>query len=135
MISFVYFDLGGVVIRDFSGTNKWGEMKKYLGVSEKIDQEFDELYDKYEDEELNLNRDVDTLIPIFKKKFGIKFPPGFSIFKYLVDHFEKNESIWPVIGKIRLQTRVGLLTNYVSQDVLRHQRAWPPSCDRMGSCY
>ena len=70
MISFVYFDLGGVVIKDFSGTDQWTEMKKVIGVEKSYEKEFDELYDKYELSELCLTRDVDTLIPIFAKKFG-----------------------------------------------------------------
>jgi len=111
MISFVYFDLGGVVIKDFSGTDKWTEMKKMIGVKEGFEKEFDELYDKYELSELCLTRDVDTLIPIFAKKFGMSFPRDFSILSYFVDHFERNTSIWPVIKKMHKTCKVGLLTN------------------------
>ncbi len=41
MISFVYFDLGGVVIRDFSGTNKWEEVKQEWGLTDKYWDEFE----------------------------------------------------------------------------------------------
>ena len=34
MISFVYFDVGGVVILDFSGTNKWEMVKKEWGITD-----------------------------------------------------------------------------------------------------
>ena len=32
MISFIYFDLGGVAIRDFSGTDKSKQLKTDLGL-------------------------------------------------------------------------------------------------------
>ena len=31
-LSFIYFDVGGVVIQDFSGTNKWSQLKRELGI-------------------------------------------------------------------------------------------------------
>jgi len=111
MIKFVYFDLGGTVIRDFNGTNKWSEMKKYLSVEEKFDNDFDRLYDQYELDELCISRDVDTLIPIFAEKFAIKFPQNFSFLSYLVNNFEKNPSIWPVVSQAEKSFRIGLLTN------------------------
>lgn len=36
MIKFVYFDIGGVVVKDFSGNNKWNEMKKFMGVKKNL---------------------------------------------------------------------------------------------------
>lgn len=33
MISFIYFDVGGVAMLDFSGTNKWELLKKEIGVN------------------------------------------------------------------------------------------------------
>ncbi len=99
MTSFVYFDLGGVVIKDYSGTNEWPEMKRVMGVTKDIEEEFDRLYDQYELEELCLTRDVDSLIPIFKKKFNLKIPKDFSMLEYFVEHFSQNRSIWPIIKK------------------------------------
>lgn len=32
MIKFIYFDVGGVAIRDFNGTDKWENLKKELGI-------------------------------------------------------------------------------------------------------
>ena len=111
MIKFVYFDLGGVVESDFSGTNKWSKMKKIMGVNKKFEKEFDKLYNEYELKDLCLNHDVDTLIPIFTEKFNMKFPKNFSMLTYFVDHFKKNVSIWPVIEEINQTCRIGLLTN------------------------
>lgn len=128
MIKFVYFDLGGVAIRDFSETNKWGVMKDVMGVKKEFDRAFDQLYDQYELNELCLTRDVDSLIPIFTQKFGMRFPVNFSILKYFVDHFERNISIWPVIGKVKQTCRIGLLTNmYVGMfDEIQKRKLLPP---------
>src|SRR4030042_2099156 len=111
MIKFVYFDVGGVAIRDFSGTNKFREMKKVLGVHERYDKDFDKLCKKYEDNGLNLNFPVDDLIPIITEKYGTKLPPDFSLLDYFVDNFEQNKSIWPVVKKVKRNCKVGLLTN------------------------
>ena len=78
MISFVYFDLGGVVIKDFSGTNKWEELKKELGVTEKKHENFGRLWSQYHNE-INIDRDVDSLVPIFNKELGLKIPNSYSL--------------------------------------------------------
>jgi len=105
MISFVYFDLGGVVIQDFSGTNKWEELKKELGVTKKNYEDFEKLWSQYHDE-INIDRDVDSLIPIFNKELGLKIPNNYSLLTDgFVNRFEK------VIKEIQRVCKVGLLTN------------------------
>ena len=84
-IKFIYFDVGGVVIKDFSGTNKWEELKVELGIPKDKDQEFEDIYDFYQDE-INTTREIDSLIPIYKEKFGITLPDNYS---FLVDGFVK----------------------------------------------
>ncbi len=111
MIKFVYFDLGGVVINDFSKNDKWEVMKKVMGVKPSFEKEFDELYDKYEHEDVCLTRPVDTLIPIFEEKFKMKFPEGFSMNQYFIDHFERNFYIEPVIKKVAEKCKLGILSN------------------------
>ena len=111
MISFVYFDLGGVVELDFSGTNKWKLLKKELGITADKDNEFEDFWNKYE-AEVNVGRDVETLIPLIKEKFGSKLPKNYSfLINGFVNRFEVNKSIWPVIDKIHQKCRIGLLTN------------------------
>ncbi len=129
MIKFVYFDLGGVAISDFSGgTERWNTMKSIMGVKKEFDHAFDELYDQYEHDGLCLARDVDTLIPIFTKRFGMHFPPSFSILNYFVNHFEPNRYLWPVIEKVKKNSGVGLLTNmYVNMfDGIEKRGLLPP---------
>jgi len=128
MIKFVYFDVGGVLISDFSdGTGKWTEMKRIMGVKPEFEKEFDEFYNKYELEELCLTRDVDSLMPIFSKKFDIKFPKGFSMMKYFIDHFDKNTSLWPVIDEAQKKCGIGMLTNmYIGMlEKIKNQKLLP----------
>ena len=130
MIKFVYFDIGGVVVKDFSGNDKRGNFKKLIGVEQEFDKEFDKLYDKYEDEDLNLTREVDSLIPILSEKFKIQFPPDFSLLTYYVDYFQPSTSLWPVITEIKRTSKVGLLTNmYVGMLDLIRDRNLLPSID------
>ena len=111
MISFVFFDLGGTVMLDFSKTNKWNEFKKEIGITAVIDAEFERLWNKFEIK-VNTGLDVETLTPLLKQKFGIQIPKEYSVLiNGFVDRFEVNKSIWPVIEEIQKHCRVGLLTN------------------------
>lgn len=111
MIKFVYFDVGGVLLKDFTGTGKWIELQKELGIRPEQEKEFIEFYDKFEPE-VCLGREVDTLLPIIEKKFSVTVPAEYSLLKDgFVKRFEKNESIWPVVDKIREKYKTGLLTN------------------------
>ena len=111
MISFIYFDIGGVLINDLGSSAKWLDLKKYIGVKKEFDKEFDELFYKYQHKELCLNRNVDSLIPIFTEKFGMKFPDNYSFLVDIVGRFEKNNSIWPLVNKLNGKVKLGLLTN------------------------
>jgi HAD superfamily hydrolase (TIGR01509 family) len=111
MIKFIFFDVGGVLLKDFTGTGKWLELQKELGIMPEQETDFIDLYDKYEPE-VCLGRDVDSLLPLIEKKFGVKIPQGYSFLKDgFVNRFEKNESIWPVVEEIQQKYPVGLLTN------------------------
>lgn len=110
MISFIYFDIGGVVIRDFSGTYKWSQMKRALGVSEQLDEDFNSFWDKAE-REICLGADVESYIPILRHQFGIKVADGYSMLEDFVSRFERNGSIWPVIVKAKTLCQIGLLTD------------------------
>ncbi len=110
MIKFVYFDVGGVVIRDFSGTNKWEELKSGMGIKSDQVKDFNEIFDKYEPD-VCVGRDVETLVPMFREKLGLKLPENYSFLLDFVNRFEKNESIWPILKKLKENRRMGLLTN------------------------
>lgn len=128
MIKFVYFDLGGVVNKDFSGSNKWDELKAELGVKPENNQAFEALWGQYE-RDICDKRDVETLIPIFKEKLGLNIPNSYSLLiDGFIKRFEKNESIWPVIKKIQKWCRIGLLTNMYPRmlDAIKERGILPP---------
>ncbi|MFA6570041.1 MAG: HAD-IA family hydrolase [Bacteroidota bacterium] len=110
MIKFVYFDVGGVVISDFSGTNKWEELKSGMGIKPGQLKAFNEIFDKYEPD-VCVGRDVESLVPMLREKLGLKLPENYSILLDFVHRFEKNESIWPILKKLQENRRMGLLTN------------------------
>jgi FMN phosphatase YigB (HAD superfamily) len=110
MISFVYFDVGGVVIKDISDQKSWDKMKKDMGIPKNKFDEFDEFWDK-QDPKLNISKKADTLIPLIEKQFGVNFPKNYSIQKELLIRFKKNKSIWPIIKRVQKHCPTGLLTN------------------------
>lgn len=110
MIKFVYFDVGGVVLFDFSGTNKWNELKCDLGINELNAHKFDQIWDEY-GYQLCLDLDVDSLLPILTKELGLHFPKQYSLLQDFVDRFEVNGSIHPIIQSMKKTMKVGLLTN------------------------
>lgn len=110
MIQFIYFDVGGVVIKDFSGTNKWNELKSSIGVRPEQEKEFDEFFDRAEIE-LCAGKDTEALVPIMGQQFGLRFPPRYSFLADFVDRFERNESIWPFLKAVKEKYKGGLLTN------------------------
>ncbi|PIY80694.1 MAG: hypothetical protein COY80_01520 [Candidatus Pacebacteria bacterium CG_4_10_14_0_8_um_filter_42_14] len=109
-IKFVYFDVGGVLLKDYSGSNKWVEMRRDLGVTEDLDKKFEFVWNKYRSK-ICIDRDVDTLIPEFEEATGLSFPENHSILADFVNRFELNLSIWPIVKQIANKYKVGLLTN------------------------
>ena len=110
MVSFVYFDVGGVLVKDFSGNDKWIKLLHDLGVQEKDYEKMVNFYDKHNDEFCS-GRDVDTFIPEIAEKFGLKIPAEYSLNQDFVDRFEVNKDIWPIVTFLKEKCRIGLLTN------------------------
>lgn len=110
-VSFIYFDVGGVVIKDFSDSNKWAEMLTVMGITQGDIPEFDKLYNEFEVKVCLGQNHVDELMPIFRKKFNLKVGQNFSMFEYFLDHFEKNIELWPIVKMIAKKVKVGLLTD------------------------
>jgi len=110
LIKFVYFDVGGVVIKDFSGTNKWEELRNNMGIKPDQEMAFDEIFDKYEPE-VCIGKDVETIVPLLQSKLNLALPEKYSFLLDFVNRFERNESIWPIIKRIKEKCKIGLLTN------------------------
>lgn len=110
MISFVYFDVGGVAMLDFSKTNKWTDLKSELGVSAHNDELFEQVWTDYA-WDVCLSRDVETLVPLLREKVGLNIPDNYSLLDGFIKRFEVNRSLWPVIHSLHKTTPIGLLTN------------------------
>src|ERR671924_273856 len=110
MIKFVYFDVGGVVINDFSGTNNWSEFKKEIGINENSAQNFELLWDKLENE-ICIGKDINSIIPGLNTHLGLKIDTKYDLLHSFVGRFRRNESIWPVIREVNMNYSIGLLTN------------------------
>lgn len=110
MVKFIYFDVGGVAINDLSGTDGWSRLKVELGVTPEIDAEFMKAWYPYEHEVL-VGRDIETLIPVFRRDFGLDIPEGYSLLNGFLSRFTANKPIWPVIERVKAANKVGLLTN------------------------
>jgi FMN phosphatase YigB (HAD superfamily) len=110
MVSFVYFDVGGVIVSDLSRTNKWTILKRGIGIKPEDDKKFDEFWSSHEDE-VCTGKNVEILIPLIAKKFHVDIPIDYSLLADFVNKLDRNESIWPVIYKIKQDCKVGLLTN------------------------
>lgn len=108
-VKHVYFDVGGVLLLDYSGTNKWTEMKRDLGVTEAEDVAFDEVWKKYRNR-MCIDFDVDTIITDLEMVLEKKFE-NYSMLDDFVNRFEFNVSIWPVAKATKDTYSVGLLTN------------------------
>jgi FMN phosphatase YigB (HAD superfamily) len=111
MVKFIYFDVGGVVIFDFTKTTKWHELASEIGISIEKEKEFLDYWIKIEDY-LCIGHDINEYILKIEQKFKIKFPKNYSIITDgFVSRFTANKSIWPVISEARKKFKIGLLTD------------------------
>ncbi len=108
-ISFVYFDVGGVVLLDYSGTNKWVEMRRGLGLTPELDPQFDIIWNKHR-EQICIDYDIENLVPQLRQ-IGLRIPNDYSMLQDFVSRYDPNPSIWPVITYAQSKVKTGLLTN------------------------
>jgi HAD superfamily hydrolase (TIGR01509 family) len=109
-VKFIYFDVGGVVVKDFSCTNKWEEMKQALGIDESKDKQFEDIWTKYEPERC-ISSDVDNLVPVLNQQLGLNLDPNHSMLNEFVSRFEANKDLWPILKSLKKNYGLGLLTN------------------------
>src|SRR3989344_1245516 len=77
-ISFVYFDVGGVMIQDFSDSPKWQNMMDVMGIPIESRAEFDKYYHTL-DTKFCLGEHEDNYLPQMSAQFNLKLPDGFSM--------------------------------------------------------
>lgn len=109
-IDFIYLDVGGVAILDFSKTKKWEEMLDDLEVPTNIRKEFGDLFSRHETE-ICIGRPVDDFIVAAQTELGFNFPEGYSMLDDFVDRFEPNPSLGVLVKELSRDYRFGLLTN------------------------
>lgn len=126
-ISFIYFDVGGVVLLDFSGTDKWIQLKRDLGVSVNQDKIFDSIWNKHRNR-ICLDCDIDQILSEFESALDTQFTTSYSMLTDFVDRFEKNPTIWPIIQSVKEKYRVGLLTNMYPRmlNAIKAKKLIPP---------
>jgi len=110
LMKFIYFDVGGVLIKDFSKSNKWVELLKKMGIAKRKWLELGREYDKVE-MEFCTGRVSDEYIERLKNKYEAKLSDEFSLLKIMVEMFERNEGIWKIAKEASKKYKVGLLTN------------------------
>lgn len=110
MVKFVYFDIGGVLLFDFSGSNKWQKMKQDLGVTEHNEEAFNNVWQQHRNA-ICVDCDVDTLLPKIAAVPGVTFARDYSMLDDFVDRFEPNGGMWEIAQQAHKQFRIGLLTN------------------------
>jgi len=110
-IKFIYFDVGGVAILDFSKTNQWQEMIQALGVNESNRKNFDEIFDEFEPEICVSKKTLDEFLEVVKSKLGLSLPADYSMLDDFVNRFKANESLHPILNKLSEHFQLGLLTN------------------------
>lgn len=108
-MQFIYFDIGGVAILDYSKTNKWNEMLNDLSVTEDLKSRFYELFDAHE-KKICVGEDINIFVQEAKTKLGIKFPDNYDMTADFVDRFEKNPSMIELLKKLKNGFKLGLLT-------------------------
>ncbi|AKM81609.1 MAG: Protein F37H8.3, isoform a [Candidatus Pacebacteria bacterium GW2011_GWF2_38_9] len=120
---FIFFDVGGVLILDFSNTDKWSQMKSDLGVTKKTDEAFESVWQKYQYRR-GIDYDIDNMIPELHEKTGLVFPKKYSMLDDFISRFEVNSYIWPVVRKAqKLGKKVGMLTNMYPRMLSSIQKA------------
>lgn len=123
-LSFVYFDVGGVLINDFSDSDKWAVMMADMGVKPQDIPRVDAIYDPFEIEVCLGQHHVDEIIPRLIKEFHLSLPPNFSMQSYFIDHFQSNPGILSIVTKLHQISKIGLLTAIYPQmlnEIFRRQ--------------
>jgi len=128
MIKFVYFDVGGVVIKDFTKTDKFNELKKAMGLSPETEPIFMEEWAQHRGQ-ICIDYDVDNFLPFIKQSLHINLPDTYSLLQNFVDRFEKNDPIWPILSDIKKIAKTGLLTNMYPRmlSTIQKKGIFPPS--------
>lgn len=107
---FIYFDVDGVIVLDFSKTNKWKEMISSLGIFGDNINKFNQLFDEYEPQ-ICTGLNLKSFVAIVKQTLGIEFNSNYSMLEDFVKRLEINISIHHILNELSRNYKLGLLTN------------------------
>lgn len=110
-VDFIYFDVGGVVMLDFSKTDKWNDTMRDLGVKEEDLLKTDRRIDMEELKYFCGKESAEAFVEILKKEFHLNIASDYSIINDLVSRFEPNPSLTLIIKELKTKYKIGLLTN------------------------
>lgn len=110
-IKFVYFDIGGVMIKDFSETQEWNQMTTRWGIPENRKDEINTKFREFIGDVVEGKGSVEGLKTILKSDFGIVMSPEYSVLTDFVNNFDKNEEMWGIVKECQKEFKVGLLTD------------------------
>ncbi len=108
LIKFIYFDVGGVVLLDYSKTDKWNQMISDLKFDNK--ELFKEIFGKHEPQ-ICTGEDIEVFMRDLEKSTRYSFPQNYNMIEDFVSRFEVNDSISTLIKKLKQKYKIGLLTN------------------------
>ncbi|MPM61284.1 hypothetical protein SDC9_108142 [bioreactor metagenome] len=127
-MKFVYFDIGGVLMKDLSDTNDgWGILLKSLGLKDDQRQKFNDYFEVLE-KKLDLGEGIEEFVLKMKNDFGVRLPKNYSISDDLVNRFfHKNEEMWRIVEEVKNKHQVGLLTNmyFGMLDLIKNKKLIP----------
>jgi FMN phosphatase YigB (HAD superfamily) len=109
-IKFIYFDIGGVLLLDFSGNNKWYEMKRDLGFTDENIPFFDQLWAEHT-ARVNLDYDIDNFSKVLSDKANVNIPKDYSMLQDFINRFKKNLLLEKIVSSLKSEYNLGLLTN------------------------
>lgn len=110
-VKFIYLDIGGVVILDFSQTNKLHELACAIGVTANNFDAFKKLFAQFEPSICIGKRNLFDFTKKAKELLNLDIQDNHDMLGEFVNRFEKNQSIHNALNKLRSKFKLGLLTN------------------------
>lgn len=125
---FIYFDVGGVLILDFSKTNKWQSMMDDLGVPPAQQAAFAQLFKHYEPQ-FCTGHNPSEFLEQARSQLNLAIPADYDLVADFVSRFTTNPSIHPLVEELSHSYRLGLLTaQYPGMlELLRQRQLLPPT--------
>jgi FMN phosphatase YigB (HAD superfamily) len=110
-IKFIFFDVGGVLIKDFSKTDKFNALLSDLGLNQIQKDNFIEQFSEKEEEICRGLLDCGDFLRTYPDYSQLRLKEEYSLCQDFVDRFELNTSIHDLADRLAKKYRVGLLTN------------------------